>query len=203
MILGSFPHDPGSGLAEILAGHFLLRHLGWTPIQLVFQFIRLPLCFVRFCTGIRGCLPAYCNRDSQVSMPTRLDRHPRFRPCRPGCRCLVRQRALHRAYACVSPSSLRPTGKYRRICRPRSTGRRLSGADASSLCPAISAPMPTSKIETCRRRFSMRPKSPFRLHYAPRIGTRGTIGYRATSMEPEIPITPISTRIGALAWNDG
>ena len=46
----SFSHDPGSGLAKVFAGRFLLRYLCWMAFQFAFQFISLPLCFIDSCT---------------------------------------------------------------------------------------------------------------------------------------------------------
>jgi hypothetical protein len=48
LVLSSLLYDPRSGLAEVLAGAFLLPILPWTARRLLLQLIGLPLCAVGF-----------------------------------------------------------------------------------------------------------------------------------------------------------
>jgi hypothetical protein len=50
LVLCRFSHDPGSGLAEVLAGLALFGRLRWAGVCSHFQLIGLALCFVGFCT---------------------------------------------------------------------------------------------------------------------------------------------------------
>ena len=53
LLFGSFSHDPGSGLAEVLPGFGLLRRLLWVGVCSLFQLIGLALYFIGFCTLVR------------------------------------------------------------------------------------------------------------------------------------------------------